>query len=537
MNRPHTLLQYGLMLLAAFLSAVGWNIEHYHDFLYEGDHAMLYFVLGIGFFFVCFEVFTYFFSRYWSVEKVDALIPNWKLWDRKWMFLYIVLVDTLLLVLVYPGIEGGLDTQYQIQDFLDGNSRIYYFEGDTYITCSLNDHHPVLTSIIYGGFTWLGMKIGHPMVGSFVLNFLQILCFSASFVYATDYMASLNEKFRKMTAIYYMFYPIFLFYSVTMVKDSIYCWLFLIYYILFLKIYDGAAGKKELWWFVGLSVLLPLTKKTAVYILCVANLVLIVRAFRQKRSNTFKLSTVSSVVLPALVMFILLPSVIFPAFNVYPGGKQEVYGALFQQTARLKYDHPEAFTEEDVAVIDKVLKYDQLESQYRYYINDMVKRLIRTDTMTDEDFNAYLHTWWRQGKEHPKTYLKATLGVCNSSFAPTRLMDVYSENDSYETQIPQWENTFKEKLYGFYNTFRDIPIIELLFQLVTFSFWMPLAAFCWIITRKGWKHVFLLLPIFMTQLTFIVSPLFFTRYVLPLIFCAPLILTLHYHDTEVSKGP
>ena len=200
---------------------------------------------------------------------------------------------------IYPGIEGGLDTQYQIKDFLDGTAPLYYYEGDTTIVHSLNDHHPVLTSIVYGGATWLAQKVGHPQLGSFVLNFLQVLCFSASFVYATDYMAGLNEKFRKLTAAFYMFYPVFAYFAVTMVKDSFFAFPFLIYYILFLKIYDGTASKKELWWFVALCVFLPLTKKTAVYILAVANLVLIIRALRQKRDVHNKLSTVCSVLLPA----------------------------------------------------------------------------------------------------------------------------------------------------------------------------------------------------------------------------------------------
>lgn len=535
MNRKPLILQAVLMLIAAFLSAVGWNMAHYHSFTSYGPHAVLYFWLGVLFFFAFFACFAYLFSKLYSYEKLDSLLPNGRFWSRKWMFWFIVIVDTLLLILVYPGIEGGLDTQYQIQDFLDGNARIYYYEGDTYITCSLNDHHPVLTSIIYGSFTWLGMKLGHPMVGSFLLNFLQILCFAASFVYATDYMTELNEKFRKLTALFYMFYPIFIFYAVTMVKDSMYSFLFLFYYILFLKIYDGEATKKQLLWFVGLCVLLPLTKKTAVYILCVSNLVLIIRAIHEKRDTVSKVTTISSVVLPALVMFFLLPSVIFPACNVYPGGKQEVYGVMFQQTARLKHDHPEAFTKQDIAVIDKVLKYDKLEPTFKYNTTDNAKRLIRTDTMTDEDLHAYFATWFQMGKAYPRTYLESVLDVCNSSFSPTLLMDVYIGNFSYDNQLPSYVTKTKPALVGAFKAFRQVPIIRVLFVLVLFTFWIPLTAFYWLITQKKWKSVWMLLPIFMTQLTYPVSPMLLTRYALPLIFCAPLILTLHKHPAESKQ--
>lgn len=535
-KRKNIVGKYLLVFVAAFLAVLGRNIELYHGFTFEGTYPWFMTAVEVLAAFVLFSVAVYFLSKL-SVEKLDALIPNGKLWDRKWMFLYIAVVDTVLLLLVYPGIEGGLDTQYQIRDFLDGTAPLYYYEGDTTITASLNDHHPVLTSIVYGGATWLATKVGHPQLGSFVLNFLQVLCFSASFVYATDYMASLNEHYRKLTAAFYMFYPVFAYFAVTMVKDSFFAFPFLLYYILFLKIYDGQAGKKELWWFVALCVLLPLTKKTAIYILAVANLVLIVRAFRQKRDLHNKLSTAGSVLLPALVMFVLLPSIIFPAAHVYGGGKQEVFGALFQQTARSKIDHPEAFTKEDIAVIDDVLKYDELEKAYRYESADNVKRLIRTDTMGEDAIGNYLRVWFRMGLQHPKTYLKATLGICNSAFAPTKQMDIYMSNHSYDEFNHSWQNAFKHWLFAFHTTFESLPGIDLLFTLCVFSFWIPLAAFYLLITRRGWKSVFLLLPIFMMQLTFIVSPMFFVRYALPLLFCAPLILTLHvHHPTEESKG-
>ena len=534
-KRSDKVLKYILVFVAAALAVLGQNIELYHGFTLEEKYPWFMTVAEVFAVFALFSVVLYFLSKV-SFEKLDALLPNGKLWDRKWMFLYIAIVDTVLLVLVYPGIEGGLDTQYQIKDFLDGTAPLYYYEGDTTITHSLNDHHPVLTSIVYGGATWLATKVGHPQLGSFVLNFLQVLCFSASFVYATDYMTSLNETFRKLTATFYMFYPVFAYFAVTMVKDSFFGFLFLLYYVLFLKIYDGTAGKKELWWFVALCVLLPLTKKTAVYILAVANLVLIVRALRGKRDLHNKLSTVCSVLLPALVMFVLLPSILFPAFHVYPGGKQEVFGALFQQTARLKIDHPEAFTKEDIAVIDDLLKYDELEEAYRYESADNVKRLIRTDTMGEDAIGNYLKVWFSQGLKHPKTYLKATLGICNSAFAPTKQMDIYMANHSYDEFNHSWQNSFKHWLFVFHTRFEALPGINILFTLCVFSFWIPLAAFYWLITRKGWKYMFMLLPIFMTQLTFIVSPMFFVRYALPLLFCAPLILTLHHHHSDVSKG-
>jgi len=155
--------------------------------------------------------------------------------------------------------------------------------------------------------------------------------------------------------------------------------------------------------------------------------------------------------------------------------------------------------------------------------------------MGEDAIGNYLRTWFSMGLKHPGTYLKATLGICNSAFAPTKQMDIYMANHSYDEFNHSWQDAFKHWLFMFHYRFESLPGIDLLFTLCAFSFWIPLAAFYWLITRRGWKYIFMLLPIFMMQLTFIVSPMFFVRYALPLLFCAPLILTLHHHS-DVSKG-
>lgn len=96
-TRRNTALKYILVFLAAALAVLGQNIELYHGhepgvFPLEREAVAEVFAV-----FALFSVVLYFLSKV-SYEKLDALIPDWKLFDRKWMFLYIAIVDTVLLL-------------------------------------------------------------------------------------------------------------------------------------------------------------------------------------------------------------------------------------------------------------------------------------------------------------------------------------------------------------------------------------------------------------------------------------------------------
>lgn len=85
-TRRNTALKYILVFLAAALAVLGQNIELYHGFTLEGKYPWFMTVAEVFAVFALFSVVLYFLSKV-SYEKLDALIPDWKLFDRKWMFL------------------------------------------------------------------------------------------------------------------------------------------------------------------------------------------------------------------------------------------------------------------------------------------------------------------------------------------------------------------------------------------------------------------------------------------------------------------
>lgn len=80
----------------------------------------------------------------------------------------------------------------------------------------------------------------------------------------------------------------------------------------------------------------------------------------------------------------------------------------FQQTARFVSEYESEITDEERAVIDRVLIYDQLADRYRPDLSDPVKAVYRKESTAAERI-AYLKVWVGLALRHPACCLSATL--------------------------------------------------------------------------------------------------------------------------------
>ena len=80
-RKTDKVLKYILVFIAAALAVLGQNIELYQGFTLEGKYPWFMTVAEIAAVFILFSVVLYFLSKL-SYEKLDALIPDWKLFDR-----------------------------------------------------------------------------------------------------------------------------------------------------------------------------------------------------------------------------------------------------------------------------------------------------------------------------------------------------------------------------------------------------------------------------------------------------------------------
>ena len=446
-----------------------------------------------------------------------------------WILLLALFVPYLLAF--YPGV-ASMDTTNQIKDFTTGTMpiEINWNEGEPMISCFLNDHHPVADTLIFTFFTeFVGGLLGSPVKGAFAYSALQT-ALTALFM---ALMLCGMEKFgvpygyRKAGFLFLGFAPFIGLYAIGMLKDSIYSMFFIAYYLLYAVIMlEGATGRRMAGITI-LAVVLALTKKTGVYLVLICNLALIfLPTVRRKWAEW-----AASWILPALLVLVLLPHVLFPMCNIFAGGRQEALGFTMQMTARTYLDHKDELSPQEVEVIGAVIDLSKVEKSYSSYNYDEVKKLFNY-AATDAQLGAYRRLWLQLFARYPLSGLNALFGTAGGFFTPTESIRVYFEFP--ETQYVKIANPpelapYRDAVQAVYKWLSAIPGAGLLFQCVLYVWWLPLAALLRVLLLPDFKGRRLkslgcLLPAAVCVLILWVSPYAMGRYGLPQFYTLPLVM-------------
>ena len=446
-----------------------------------------------------------------------------------WILLLALFVPYLLAF--YPGV-ASMDTTNQIKDFTTGTMpiEINWNEGEPMISCFLNDHHPVADTLIFTFFTeFVGGLLGSPVKGAFAYSALQT-ALTALFM---ALMLCRMEKFgvpygyRKAGFLFLGFAPFIGLYAIGMLKDSIYSMFFIAYYLLYAVIMlEGATGRRMAGITI-LAVVLALTKKTGVYLVLICNLALIfLPTVRRKWAEW-----AASWILPALLVLVLLPHVLFPMCNIFAGGRQEALGFTMQMAARTYLDHKDELSPQEVEVIGAVIDLSKVEKSYSSYNYDEVKKLFNY-AATDAQLGAYRRLWLQLFARYPLSGLNALFGTAGGFFTPTESIRVYFEFP--ETQYVKIANPpelapYRDAVQAVYKWLSALPGAGLLFQCVLYVWWLPLAALLRVLLLPDFKGRRLkslgcLLPAAVCVLILWVSPYAMGRYGLPQFYTLPLVM-------------
>ena len=446
-----------------------------------------------------------------------------------WILLLALFMPYLLAF--YPGV-ASMDTTNQIKDFTTGTMpiEISWNEGEPMISCFLNDHHPVADTLIFTFFTeFVGGLLGGPVKGAFAYSALQ----TALTALLMALMLCRMEKFgvpygyRKAGFLFLGFAPFIGLYAIGMLKDSIYSMFFIAYYLLYAVIMlEGATGRRMAGITI-LAVVLALTKKTGVYLVLICNLALIfVPTVRRKWAEW-----AASWILPALLVLVLLPHVLFPMCNIFAGGRQEVLGFTMQMTARTYLDHKDELSPQEVEVIGAVIDLSKVEESYSSYNYDEVKKLFNY-AATDAQLGAYRRLWLQLFARYPLSGLNALFGTAGGFFTPTESIRVYFEFP--ETQYVKIANPpelapYRDAVQAVYKWLSAFPGAGLLFQCVLYVWWLPLTALLRVLLLPDFKGRRLkslgcLLPAAVCVLILWVSPYAMGRYGLPQFYTLPLVM-------------
>ncbi len=453
------------------------------------------------------------------------------------------------LIANFPG-STYWDTYYQIFQVYPENhpiavipwAEIYH---QTLTDAWLVDHHPIVTTLVYGAFGWLSDQLtGNWMMGVFAFVCIQGILHVIAFTAATAYFRKIGCPVGLVFCcyVYFCIMPFVSTWALCMVKDSFFGLFFIPY---FMMLFEAVRTKGKMLQRTGNVVLfslcalmLCLTKKTGIFVVIPTALVLMcalhIRCKPLHLNGVERAKIATGSFMPALasivVTCVIFPFALFPTFNIEAGGKQEVLGPLFQQTARYIVDYGSDVTPEEKEIIDKVLDYDRLESNYQFDFEDSVKYRYSLDA-TPQDIADYLQVYLQQGLKHPDAYFGAFMGLAGFYVAPTAFANIrmvtvdtkMGPDNRYMLWNPDELDWLRNGMDDLYGAIGRIPGLNLPLLIVTYAFWIP-AALLFFALRRRVPYLTLFVPFLVLLLFCIIAPVYDARYVVPIFDGIPLLV-------------
>jgi hypothetical protein len=254
-------------------------------------------------------------------------------------------------------------------------------------------------------------------------------------------------------------------------------------------------------------------------------------------------------VVPSLTLWVFVPMVLFPAFNVSPGSSVEMLAPLYQQTARYVCEYPDDVTAEERTVIDEMLGYSTIPERYDPLSVDTIKGVTMLEEVeywpTSEQKIAYLKTYISQGLRHPQVYVKATSTQQSGWFRFDSWGDDGSIYDmglfltnaaaaSWPSDVPHYEHSAlgTEFVTGWtqqvLKPLASLPVINFLFMPMFYFLFVPALALLLLLKTER-RYLAALVPVGISVLFLMLSPYGGVhpesfRYIMPFIYTTPLLL-------------
>lgn len=441
----------------------------------------------------------------------------------------------------FPG-TSNYDTGMQIAMFFHRPqwlTALSAVRGDNiYIT----NHHPYFTTVLFGSFAQIGVWLGNVAYGIALYCLLQMALTAFVFAGAAYYVRwlGLSERWRKALVLFSALFPLFPLAAICMLKDPLFSLCCLTFSVLLFEIVRSKGESLKRGWFCcalfANALLVTLTKNQGVYVLAVTAIIYLI-VYRQ-----YWLQLIAAFLIPVLFFQFIWLKVLLPAWNVAPGGRQEVLGILFQQTARYVVTYPDDVTEEEADAIRAVIDYDHLAEKYNPTCSDSVKFTFNQDA-TNEELSAYYQAWFQMFLRHPGSYIQATINDCYGFFYFSYFSDLayYDFNNRVEQgdEIYVKTNDLALKaapiLQQIMTMLQSIPVVSLFFNISVYV-WAVLLFFLQSIRQKQYAFILSGMPSILSVGILLISPLNGNfRYVHPLLYAAPFLLSLCVLNARLEK--
>lgn len=464
--------------------------------------------------------------------------------------LVLILAWSPILIALYPGIMYH-DTAFQLAQFFGNVPLDVYTGSENAHVPKITDHHPVMTTLIFGLFAWLGEVGGEAYNGLFVFGLIQSLALAMSLACAIVYVhrrLSLDRTSALILIVFCAVFPLFPIYGISFSKDVIFAPLFIIFSLVFAEIVrtrgECLSNRSLVFVLIFVSLGISMTKKVGLYIVAFCMIVIFLRC-RDRR-----VVAVANGAFAFAFVFVVIPYGVFPLIDAGPGSSKEMLSVPYEQTALYVKEHPDDISSDEQAILDKVLTYDTLAERFHPETADYVKNF----APENESFFDYLTVYLKQGIRQPLTYIRAFLSLeagfvgTEDAYAPLlksasndalEELDIDHTLDIYPDAVTDRSNAALS-VEGVIKAASQLPLIGLLFEKSLYAFILPIVA-CSIMALRAARCIVLISPYLIFTALLYISPISTGvnagRYVFPLVCLVPLVAGAVSYAMKLQQEP
>lgn len=319
-------------------------------------------------------------------------------------FISIIVIDLIYLFFVqYPGIMTN-DSYTQVRQILSGE---------------YTNHHPFWHTMIIKLCYSLALFFTDDInLCATLYAILQAVFLAACFAYSLTTMYQLNMPGRLIFMAWFVFalMPYNIAFSICMNKDYMFSGAVLAFSVSFYRLLKDVGASRFVNYVIfvlsGLGCCVWRSNGFIAYVICIAVFLLFCRKFRWKL-----LALMTAVAAFGWIM----TNPMLASFNISQPDLVESLSIPVQQVARVIYDGCD-LSEEDYALISRVVDIEEISELYTDWLSDPVKDEIRSkDNAYFEAHRAeYFDLWVRLGLQYPWEYVKAwvdqTKGYWNGGY-------------------------------------------------------------------------------------------------------------------------
>ena len=529
-----------IIFLSIFLSimmVLGYSFykNNSWDMLFDGNIQMVKSIIKVlGYYFIIYILINRLFNwlKTYNINDIKKQDTN----NKYLMFIFdkhpniciitIILIAWLPVIITsfpgvwcYDGVDQAMQLFGQYQD-----RHIDIINPDV----TINNHHPVLSTLLIGLFINIGKIIGNMDIGIYLYVLMQVALMLYTIMYSFKIMKKMKMPniVKLVSLIFYAICPLICVFLTNILKDVLFS-IFVFYYVLLLMemIMDSEVLKKKSY-IVKIIIVLFLVmmfRNNGIYNIMLSYPFLFI--FLKK----YRKQLIIGLAIPVIV-YIGLNKIVYPILEITPGSIKEALSIPFQQTARTLNENM-YYEQKDLDIINKVLDVEKIAKDYDPNISDPVKDTFNKK-YEKEDLINYFKVWLKYFFRYPNIYIEATLNNTYAYLYPDKANMVgyfqqpknYDQLDIINIKHSEDLQSFRDINEEFARIIMKMPFIGTLISAGFYN-WILLILILYVALSKNKKIIVPYIALFSLVLVCFAAPYFAIRYVLSIVYSLPVLLS------------